>query len=52
MHLCSVDKYGESTAVHKKVLIVDDFGIAAPKTKEMAGVLKALKLGETLFETV
>ena len=24
VHLCSVDKYGESTAVHKKVLIVDD----------------------------
>src|SRR5204863_7459312 len=24
VHLCSVDKYGETTAVHKKVLIVDD----------------------------
>src|SRR5260370_3973311 len=24
VHLCSLDKYGESTAVHKKVLIVDD----------------------------
>src|SRR5437016_13620627 len=24
VHLCSVDKYGESTAVHQKVLIVDD----------------------------
>ena len=24
MHLFSADKYGESTAVHKKVLIVDD----------------------------
>ena len=24
MHLCSADKYGESTAVHKKVLIIDD----------------------------
>src|SRR5260370_17091841 len=24
VHLCSLDKYGESTAVHKKVLIIDD----------------------------
>jgi large subunit ribosomal protein L4 len=30
-----------------EVVVVDDFGIDAPKTKEMAGVLKALKLGET-----
>ena len=29
------------------VLVVDDLAFEAPKTKEMAGVLKALKLGET-----
>jgi large subunit ribosomal protein L4 len=30
-----------------EVVIVDDLAFAAPKTKEMAGVLKALNLGET-----
>ena len=36
----------------EKVIIVDDFQIEAPKTKEMAGVLKALNItGTALFAT-
>jgi len=30
-----------------EVVVVDDLAFAAPKTKEMAAVLKALNLGET-----
>src|SRR5712692_5197580 len=37
VHLCSVDKYGESTAVHKKVLIVDD---SPAEVKLMQGLLE------------
>ena len=37
MHLYSVDKYGESTAVHKKVLIVDD---SPAEVKLMLGLLE------------
>jgi twitching motility two-component system response regulator PilH len=37
VHLSSVDKYGESTAVHKKVLIVDD---SPAEVKLMQGLLE------------
>ena len=37
VHLCSVDKSGESTAVHKKVLIVDD---SPAEVKLMQGLLE------------
>src|SRR5260370_2691267 len=37
VHLCSLDKYGESTAVHKKVLIVDD---SPAEVKLMQGLLQ------------
>jgi twitching motility two-component system response regulator PilH len=37
VHLYSVDKYGESTAVHKKVLIVDD---SPAEVKLMQGLLE------------
>ncbi len=37
VHLCSVDKYGESTAVHKKVLIVDD---SPAEVRLMQGLLE------------
>ncbi|HEY6265649.1 MAG TPA: response regulator [Candidatus Acidoferrum sp.] len=37
VHLYSVDKYGESTAVHKKVLIVDD---SPAEVKLMLGLLE------------
>ncbi len=37
MHLSSVDNYGESTAVHKKVLIVDD---SPAEVRLMQGLLE------------
>jgi CheY-like chemotaxis protein len=37
VHLCSLDKYGESTAVHKKVLIIDD---SPAEIKLMQGLLE------------
>lgn len=37
VHLCSVDNHGESTAVHKKVLIVDD---SPAEVKLMQGLLE------------
>ena len=37
VHLCSVDKYGESTVVHKKVLIIDD---SPAEIKLMQGLLE------------
>lgn len=37
VHLCSTDNYGESTAVHKKVLIVDD---SPAEVKLMQGLLE------------
>ncbi|MBX7102761.1 MAG: 50S ribosomal protein L4 [Gemmataceae bacterium] len=33
-----------SKLADNELTVIDDFGLAAPKTKEMAGVLKALKL--------
>ena len=33
-----------------QVLIVEDFGLTGPKTKEMAGVLKAIKIGKKTTE--
>jgi DNA-binding response OmpR family regulator len=37
VHLCSTDQYGESTAVHKKVLIIDD---SPAEIKLMQGLLE------------
>jgi DNA-binding response OmpR family regulator len=37
VHLCLPDKYGESTAVHKKVLIIDD---SPAEIKLMQGLLE------------
>jgi twitching motility two-component system response regulator PilH len=37
VHLCSVDKYGESSPVHKKVLIVDD---SPSEVRLMQGLLE------------
>jgi large subunit ribosomal protein L4 len=33
-----------------EAMIIDDFGVAAPKTKDMAGVLKAIRIGTKTTE--
>jgi large subunit ribosomal protein L4 len=39
-----------SKFMDKQVVVIDDLTLAAPKTKEMAGVLKAIKIGKKTTE--
>jgi large subunit ribosomal protein L4 len=40
-----------SKFIDKEAVIIDDFGIAAPRTKEIVGVLKAIKIGKKATES-
>jgi large subunit ribosomal protein L4 len=39
-----------SKIVDKEIIVIDDFALAAPKTKEVFGLLKALKVGKKTTE--